>query len=770
MTRFGFEPIYGSIALVTLCAIAIVGVIVFVTPPTQNRQHRHWLITLRCIGAFALLLAVFRPSLIRTDNMPAKAVLIVAADTSQSMTMPDRDGVDRWATQQAAWREISGGLGGVDESLQIKLLTYDRDVRELTTTGTNALDQIRPEGDLTDLGKATSRCIQAAAGMPIAGVILMGDGAQTASLASGLQAGSAASTSMGAERSIEILNSLGVPFWPVPIGPSGGDEGSRDVEISSLNESFQLFADNDFDVAFQVAATGLSGIEVPLELAWIDAAGKTTEAAQRAVVPDKSTQVFAVSVPLTAPSPGQYRLIVSTPTQQGELIESNNRQIAFVDVREGGGRILYLEGTPREEQRFVRRSLRRFPDLFLTYDLLRTDRKWPVDLGTVFKPGKFDVYIIGDLDSAALGNEQLEQLTQAVGKGAGLVMLGGYNTYGPGGYADTPLADVIPVVMDGSLRRDARDQAFASSDSDVKGQLAGPLEVVLARSHPITDLGGDDPADLWSQLPPMKGANRFGKTKSVPGVQVLLQSKQEQDLLVTGEYGAGRVAALAIDSTYQWWRHGKSEAHRRFWRQLVLWLLAREESGGDKIVIEMDSRRFAIKSPSLFRGRLDLVKARDADVELVAEVVDATGAVTTISGTTKSVSSQGVSISGQLPELSVGFYNLQVRPADSASSVQAERLAFQVIDESREMSRVMADPVYLAQLADLTSRHGGRAFSPDELDELIAIVKERRQKSETPVVQKHRLGDGPMSGWIVFLLFSIALGTEWFLRRQWGMA
>jgi uncharacterized membrane protein len=770
MTRFGFEPIYGSIALVILCAIAVVSVIVLVTPPTQNRQQRVWLILLRCIAAFALLLAVFRPALIRTDNLPAEAVLIVAADTSQSMTMPDRDGVDRWTTQQAAWREIASGLGGLDESLQIKLLTYDREVRELTTVATDALDEIRPEGDLTDLGQAASRCIQAAAGKPIAGVILIGDGAQTASLASESRADNRTNASMGAERSIEILNSLGVPFWPVPIGPSGGDEGSRDVEISSLNESFQLFADNDFDVAFQVAANGLSGIEVPLELAWIDAAGKTTQAAQRAVVPDKSAQVFAVSVPLTAPSPGQYRLVVTAPTQQGELIENNNRQVAFVDVREGGGRILYLEGTPREEQRFVRRSLRRFPDLFLTYDLLRSDRKWPVDLGTVFKPGKFDVYIIGDLDSAALGNDQLEQLTQAVGKGAGLVMLGGYNTYGLGGYADTPLADVIPVVMDGSLRRDARDVDFAPSDSDAEGQLAGPLEAVLTRSHPITDLGGDDPAEVWAQLPPMKGANRFGKTKSVPGVQVLLQSKQDQPLLVTGEYGAGRVAALAIDSTYQWWRHDKSEAHRRFWRQLILWLLAREESGGDKIVIEMDSRRFAVESPSVFRGRLDLVEGRDADVELVAEVVDGTGSVTSIAGTTKAISSEGVSISARLPKLPAGFYNLQIRPADSASTVQAEQLAFQVIDESREMSRVMADPVYLSQLADVTSRHGGRAFSSDELEELITIVKERRQKSETPVVEKHRLGDGPISGWIVFLVFSIALGTEWFLRRNWGMA
>ena len=102
--------------------------------------------------------------------------------------------------------------------------------------------------------------------------------------------------------------------------------------------------------------------------------------------------------------------------------------------------------------------------------------------------------------------------------------------------------------------------------------------------------------------------------------------------------------------------------------------------------------------------------------------------------------------------------------------MKASKLAFQVVDKSREMARVMADPVYLRQLADLTAAHGGRAFTSDEIGELISMIKQRRQKAETPVVEKHRLGDGPVTGWLVFLIFTAALGVEWFLRRTWGMA
>jgi hypothetical protein len=99
-----------------------------------------------------------------------------------------------------------------------------------------------------------------------------------------------------------------------------------------------------------------------------------------------------------------------------------------------------------------------------------------------------------------------------------------------------------------------------------------------------------------------------------------------------------------------------------------------------------------------------------------------------------------------------------------------EELAFQVIDESREMAQPMADPVYLQQLASLTTKHGGAAYTPDEIDTLIQTIKQRRRQAETPIVERFRLGDGPISGWILFGLFAAALSAEWFLRKQWGLA
>lgn len=751
MTSIAFEPIYGSLVLALLASAVTLAVVLLVTPPTDNLIQRRWLIALRLIASVVLLLALFRPSLVRTDNRPADAALVVAVDQSKSMTLPDGTGSDRWSIQTEAWRKLAGGVIGVDQTLGVRLIAYDQSTRSIDPNP-NALDTLRPDGNLTDLGAAGLAAIEAAEGQPIAGLVLMGDGTQTSP-----QQGA------GVGRVAETLNSLGVPLWTVPIGPAGGRSASRDVAIDSLAESFQLFAGNEVDVTFQVVTRGLVGISIPVTMAWIAADGTTTEVASRQVTPAKADDAISLTVPITAPAPGSYRLRVEAKTQDAELLTTNNVQTAFVDVREGGGRILYLEGTLRNEQVFLRRSLRRFQDLDLTFRSVLSDssRRWPIDLNDAFKSGKFDIYIIGDLDADALGQRQLAALADAVAAGAGLITLGGFQTYGAGGYANSPLADAIPIKMDRSRRR-----SIDASNSGRDDQLADKVSIAPARQHPITDLGGDDPTGTWQQLPEMVGSNRFIGPKVAPGVEVLLQTQNEEPLLVVGQFGRGRTAALAFDSTWRWWRGGKSDAHRRFWRQLMLWLLSREESG-DKIVIEIDAQRFAVDDPPQFQANVQSIGGQSRDVKLIAELVDETENVTAIDVTRQN---DGNGIRGQLPKITPGFYRLRVRPESESNSLKAEEKAFQATDESREMANPMADPVFLKQLAGITADHGGAAYSPDEIDALIETIKNRRREAETPIVEKFRLGDGPLSGWILFTLFVGTLSAEWFLRRRWGLA
>ena len=198
----------------------------------------------------------------------------------------------------------------------------------------------------------------------------------------------------------------------------------------------------------------------------------------------------------------------------------------------------------------------------------------------------------------------------------------------------------------------------------------------------------------------------------------------------------------------------------------MLWLLSREESG-DKIVIELNSRRFPASDPPEFRARIQSLADLTTATELVAELIEESGAVVPLKVTTES---SGTSIRGRLPKVAPGFHRLRVRPREDIASLPAAEKAFQTISESRELAQPMADPVYLRQLANLTAEHGGAAFSPDEIDGLIETIRLRRRQSETPIIEKYRLGDGPVSGWILFGLFAGALSIEWFLRRKWGLA
>jgi len=455
-----------------------------------------------------------------------------------------------------------------------------------------------------------------------------------------------------------------------------------------------------------------------------------------------------------------------------ELVTTNNAQVAFVEVRAGGGRILYLEGNPRLEQTFLRRSLRRFPDLALDYQWIPNDTadRWPIDLDGAFEPGRYDIYIIGDLHADALGNEQLQQLADTIGKGAGLVTLGGSYAYGGGGYADSPLAAVIPVRMDPGRAR----SPGGSSNPPAGSQIDTQLKPKLSRSHPVTDLGGDSPSKIWNELPSLLGANQLLGPKVAPGIQVLLETEMGDPLMVIGEYGSGRTASLAFDSTWRWWRYGRTEVHRRFWRQLVLWLLSRENNADSRLVITMDARRFATDKPPEFRAEVQSFGEQSELTPLVAEIVDSNGDVTRLNVNTESSSSQSSrmtqAIRGRITELAVGFYRLRVRAESPDATLPPEELAFQVVDESRELAQPLADPVYLSQLADLTADHGGASFLPENIDELITTIRERRSMAETPVVEKFRLGDGPFTGWLLFGIFAGALSTEWFLRRQWGLA
>lgn len=762
MSSLAIEPVFDSLIIVLAIGVFAAAITLGIRPTgsSVSRGRARTLIALRLAALLVLLMALLRPAVVWSDSRPAPATLAVLIDRSRSMTLADGEGQSRWETQREAILRLQPALESLDRQLDIQYFAYGGEAERVEAAAVGPLLEGEPDRPRTDLGAALRAALSGASGRPLAGVIVSGDGATTV-------------PQSNPSAVARTLASLEVPLWAIPIGPRVDASQSRDVAIEELPESFRVFAKNLFRVTATVRSRGMAGRDVAIRVNLIDADDQPREIATRTISPAAADDASPLDIELAAPPPGSYRLEVVADPHPGETLTENNRQTAFLDVREGGGRIFYVEGEYRYEQKYIRRALNESPDLEL--DFAHFDRstrsRWPVDLGDATDPGRYDVFILGDIDASALGEENLAAIADRVSDGSGLLMIGGLQTFDVGGYATSPLAAVLPIRMDDS-KRTALDQ-----DPPASAMIEGPVLVEPLRPHPITRLTATgENEEIWRDLKPLLGANRFVAPKVAPGVDVLLESPQEDPLLVVGEYGRGRVAAFAGDSTWQWWGQGRKDAHKRFWRQLTLWLLARDALEADQVWVRMETRRFRRDESATFTAGVRSLDAPRTTHELAAEVIGEGGITVSVPVVAEAAAESDAAgldeplISGQIPDLPGGIYTLRVfDTANRDAATEPAELLFQVVDIDAELSRPMAEITHMEQLAALTESAGGRAFRPEAIDELIATVARLRQSAVLPIVEKYRLGDGPISGWFMMLCFATLLSVEWFLRKRWGL-
>jgi len=765
MSAVTIDPILPSVWLIAILAIFTGGILYWIYIPWRSLepQKRRTLLALRVVAALVFLLAMLRPSLVRTDKEATPATLAILVDGSRSMTLADGTGKSRWESQQNVIRTLSEGLSGSDAQLRIRWYAYGEKVTPFAATPDPQWVAGPPAETQTDLGQALRTAIAGATGQPLAGVILIGDGTSTRP----------ESNPADVARS---LSALDIPLWTIPIGPRSRDQELRDVAVEEVPEQFRLFAKNAFRLRATLVTRGMIGREIPVNVTLVDAQEHRQELASRLFRASESEGTIAVEFDLVAPEPGSYRLEVSAAAQAGEILTDNNQQIAFLDVREGGGRILFVEGQPRLEQLFLRRAINESPDFELTFQLLAetTQSRWPIDLGLEKNLQRYDVFILGDVDAAALGDQNLEVITRAVDAGSGLLMIGGRHAFDLGGYAQTPLADVLPIRMDAARR------VGLLAEPPAGAMIAEPVKLQPRKPHPITQLAaGEGNRQAWDALKPLLGVNRFSGLKVAPAVEVLLESTRGDPVLVVGQYGRGRVAIFGGDTTWQWWRQQRSDLHRRYWRQTILWLLAREAKESGKVWIEMPTRRFHRTEGSSFTAGVQQGEKAFSGT-LKAEVIDRDGKPLPLEATPAPPSPEGspsfspaadeALIGGVIPELPAGVYHLRVSPRESNAEAEAKELVFQVLDTDAELSRPIADIGRLEQLAALTDESGGAAFAPDQTSALLEQLLAMRREAELPVVHRYRLGEGPVGGWTLMLVMLLLLSSDWYLRRRWALA
>jgi len=713
--------------------------------------RRRTLVVLRMLVILLMLLAMLRPTLVRTKITKQSATLIVLVDRSRSMQVTDGVGKkSRWEALKASIADALPALGELSKDLEIKAYEFDRSLERLEMTPGKLELDAKPQGEQSAIGAALDEAIKNEAGKRLAGVVLLSDGAQRAYPPNDLP------PQLAARR----LADLGCRLYAIPFGQARGPGQVRDVAIEDLVVPETVFVKNQLPVAGALRTEGLENQKVPYELLVETAPGKMTSAAKREATGKPDGEQTPIELSYVPKAPGEVKITLRAAEQPGELVTTNNEISTFVTVLKGGVNVLYLDSALTGEQKFLRHSLDDSPDIKLDYVYIRADRpeSRPPNLAEQFKPGKYDVYMLGDLDSEAFKKDELDLLRAAVEQGAGLIMLGGLHSFGAGGYGATPLADVLPIEI-GRLERQRFDEKIRE---DL--HLAGPQKMRpsgYGASQYVMQLGSvaqkGKNAEAWEKLPPLEGANRFGGLKK--NANLLAETENGQPLLVASSFGNGRVLAFAGDSTWHWWMEGLEDVHKRFWRQIILWLARKDESNEGQVWVKLDQRRHAPGSRVEFTAGAKTPQGEPiADADFEAEVVRPDGKRTPITLRRQGDEMRGTFLDAKL----AGDYAVAVKARHKSEPIGASKARFLVFQQDLELDNPAADVGALESLAAMTD---GKSLAPEQLASLIAEIKKGTKSLEVETQAKETLWDK----WPVLAAFVGLLALEWVLRKRWGL-
>lgn len=759
MQSFSTEPVFDSYAAVALIVLGLLALLFFgprfgrVTP-----ARRGVLIGLRLLIILLVLLALIQPTKITTVKTKRTSVLLLLFDVSRSMQLPSGGGsseASRWKVQKALLEKAQPKFAALAANHDLKVFAFDSRLHSIEQSGGKFKIPEEPGGMSSDYGTPLYDAVRGEQGRRLAGVMLLGDGRHTAY----------APQVEVQEAGRKLRDDFAAPLYTVPFGPAADAASARDVAVERLDEQFTVFVKNELLVKGLVRIRGYVKKDIPVELELVDSKGQKQTIGKKTIRADEDGRQVEVAFTFTPQQPGHYRLYLKAETQLGELVAKNNELSAYLTVLEGGLRVLYLDGEKWHEQRFLRASLNASPDIELDDRIIdRRNRKalggQKIDITEDISKGRYDAFILRDLDANLLTPESFQLLTDQVAAGKGLLMLGGPASFGFGHYQETPLAAALPIEFD---ELEGRPNLGTGED---RFFIAGPVPLVPVGTHPLTRLAPDteNPA-VWQKLPPLKWAHHFKGVKEGPGVRVLLESPRHEELLVSGEFGSGRVLVFAGESTYLWPMHGFEKEHKRFWRQVVLWLVKRDDLNKDDVWIKLDQRRFNPGSRVVITTG---ARTSSGDVVSGATLETIVSLPSKKQQTLKLTRDKDGNFTGSLEVTEPGDYSVETAATAGGKPLGKARAEFMVFDRDVELSNPAADPDQLASLAAWTKQDGGKLVQPEQfgslLDELAAKPPEYEERQI-----KWKLGSTPADAWPLFLLLTGLLTVEWFLRKKWGL-
>jgi uncharacterized membrane protein len=719
----------------------------------STRRDRWILSALRVASLVVLGLCLFRPMLLLSDAIPQRNFVAVVLDDSKSMTIADGGGKQRAAFEVGTFAPESTLLTELRKKFQVRVFRMNASAERIESTKglTFAAQQ-------THIGDAVERVRQELESVPVSGVVLVTDGADNSRAPIGDQ--------------LLSLRARSIPVFTVGVGE---ERFNKDIEIRRVEAPHSVMRGSAVAADILVRQRGYSGRRLPLV---VEDGGRIVAADTITMPNDGDVAPVRVSVFLN--TAGARALTFRIPLQAGEQVSQNNAAVALVDVRQRREQILYIEGEPRYEARFVRAAVKADSNLQLVTmqrtaedKFLRLDVNSGEQLVTGFPRTRDELFafraiVMGSIEASFFSQDQMKMLNEFVSvRGGGMLFLGGRRAFAEGGYSGTPLAEIMPVIIEGPPVPDS-----LTFFADLKAVVTPP-----GRSSSITQIGATvaKAEERWRTLPTITTVNYIRRVK--PGAITLLQGTKPdsgragwpnqrldtytQPILVTQRFGRGVSIAMPVQDTYHWQMDPRADstdiAYQTFWRQLLRQLTAdvpgplQLSVPTDQVMAGQPATIRAIVTDTLYQPRNDAqvtmhvsgAVAGSPDVPM-EWVVDRDGEYrATFTPTTN------------------GLQTIRVEAVDSTGRRMTDSVVVRVGDLNAEYVDAEMRAPLLKRIAEET---GGKFYKPDRVSTLVEDLA--MSKNGVTVVNQLDLWDMPF----LFLLLVALVCAEWAYRRARGLA
>lgn len=791
----GWTALMGVLLVVALCAAVIwmyrhegrIGI---------SRRARTALALLRCAVLVTLAIILLEPVRVRILRRWVDSYVVVLVDDSASMDLADRY-LD--SSSAAAMERALGGpsqapmhrkevvasllrrgdrkfLRDLSARNRVRLYAFSDEPRLLGTiaraserpskpTPANgedtALKEVRDvplplaaNGPLSNVERAVRRAVESLGSAPVAGVIVLSDGAFNHG---------ATTEEVG-----RFARERGIPIYTVGIGDP---TSPRNLRIAEMTAPQNVFKQDPFAITMRLSAQGMDGETVHLEFKERDAAsgGNDQVLETRDLVVGAGGAMEPVTFRRRQERTGRFTYTVAAPVLEFETVADDNERQATVNVIDSRTRVLIVAGEPSWDYRFVSRLLERDQSIDVSCWLQSADLRAVRDGNTVIdhlprlaeELFEYEVVILMDADPGELDEPWCRLIDTLVTDYGGGLLVTAARARTPAFMRAPelePLRALLPVTQDPDVDLLLNQVGHYQSSG-------APIEIPeTSFGHPILQLA-DDPVSTkiaWQGIGDVHW--HYPVLREKPAATVLMRLADPRmrnsyggHVLAAVQFvGAGRTGFIGFDGTWRWRRFG-TEVFDRFWVQFVRYLSEGKLIAGTKRgMILTESDQFSI-------GETVPVTARVLDERYEPLKKEELTARVRVEGqqeefTLRAQPDRPGWFEGQFVPTRSGAHQIKVMIPSTGDPVEITR-EIRVSRSNLEILKPQMDRANLATLAEKSA--GGKYFEVDKMDELAAGLDDLHEEVSVRSRPQTLWDRWPMLTWLIGLLT-----VEWAVRKM----